>query len=106
MMDASTKPTLWYGLTGIAFVEWVPLAALSAFWLVAVMVQSINGNSPGSGDWRMPYLFVVCTAAVLFAGVMFLRFRHRERGAKRVAGPALAVVLGMVFIGMLAIVGD
>lgn len=105
-MDTSTKPTLWYGLTGIAFVEWVPLAALSAFWLVAAVVQTTVGVSPGAGDWRMPYLTVVCTAVVLIAGVMLVRFRQRERGAKRVAGPALAVVLGMVFIGMLAIVGD
>ena len=104
-MDRSFRPTLWYGLSGVAFMLWATLATYSVFRLSIAAFQTINGFSYVL-DWREPYLAVVCTAIVAITARLLWRFNRRERGAKRISPPSGAVALGFVFVAMIGIVGD
>ena len=104
-MENMSRSTLWYGLSGVAFMLWATLATYSVFRLSIAAFQTINGFSYVL-DWREPYLAVVCTAIVAITARLLWRFNRRERGAKRIGPPAGSVALGFVFLTMLGIVGD
>lgn len=84
---------------------WLLLGGIAALWWIGVLF--INGLGPaGSGNWRVPYLMVLCTLALGMAVLEALIVARAVRGRSRVRLHALMFAAGILFIGLMGIVGD
>ena len=84
---------------------WLLLAGISAIWWIGLVVNSVLGQLPVS-DWRGPYLMAVCAfvlVAAVLDGVLFLR---AAQGRSHLWWHAAMFATGLVFVGLMGIVGD
>ncbi len=84
---------------------WLLLASLAAFWWIGFGIASALGKT-GGGDWRLPYLMVVCALALgmaVFEAALFLR---AVRGRSYAWPHIMMLAAGILFFGLMGIVGD
>ena len=85
---------------------WILLSGIALLWCVGVAISAISGRLATSGDWRFSYLMVMLLLVLVCSGATARTLWRAYQGRSLLWWHACTFGLGVVFLGLLGIVGD
>ena len=85
---------------------WTFLSVKAILWYAGVAISAISGRLATSGDWRFPFLMVVLLLVLVSAGATARTLWRAYQGRSLLWWHACTFGLGIVFLGLIGIVGD
>ncbi len=85
---------------------WTLLSGMALLWYVGVAMSAILGRLATGGDWRFPYLMVMLLLVLVCSGVTARTLWRAYQGRSHLWWHACTFGFGIVFLGLIGIVGD
>lgn len=85
---------------------WTLLSGMALLWYVGVAFSAISGGLAATSDWRFPYLMVMLLLVLACSGVTARTLWRAYQGRSLLWWHACSFGLGIVFLGLLGLVGD
>lgn len=89
-----------------SFLLWSLLTGIAIVWYVGVAISTMSGRLASSGDWRFPYLMIMLLFVFAGAGVTARTQWRAWQGRSHLWWHVCSFVAGIVFLGLIGIVGD
>ena len=88
-----------------SFLLWTMLTAIAVVWYLGTAAGAISGTLV-MGDWRFPYLCVMVSLVLIGAPLTVRTLWRAIEGRSFLWWHGVTFLLGVVFLGLLGIVGD
>jgi hypothetical protein len=88
-----------------SFLLWTLLSSFALLWYAGLAISAMLGRL-GDTDWRLPYLIVMLLVVLVSSGAIAKTLWLAYRGRSHLWWHACSFGLGIVLLGLIAIVGD
>ena len=85
---------------------WALLSGIALVWYVGMAISAIAGRLATTSDWRFPYLMVMLLLVLVCSGATARTLWRAYQGRSLLWWHACSFGLGIVFLGLIGIVGD